>query len=533
MEILDWARSGIEAPQFFWMYGSPGAGKTFSSRSIAQMLINDGMVVASFFFSRSVPARKNAFRLIATIAYQLSTVIPEICEPMALAIAREPTIFSRSLSIQLDTLIVSPLAHIAQLPSSKNLTKTIPQFIVLDGLDECEDMNSILELLSGIASKSQLPLVKFLITSRQELEIQNFFNEPTISPSSLRCSLDDQYRWNPVVHSQTQGAQQQTMLGILQQHIAPMAIYNSSERFNAPRCLPGTRTHIISEILYWADNDSKKYPFLWIYGPAGTGKSSVSQTIAEILFERGKLSASHFFSRVRMDATRFVATAAYQLSLSIPAFREPLEKAIENDPTIFSKSIQAQFESLIVEPFMHLSKDNDQRSSTNATAGIIIIDALDECENSENQNMILSVLFNAIQRSVLPLSFMIASRPEYSTRAFFDQVEVQSLTRRINLHIETRLEEDIEMFLRSEFQNIRETHPTKSSLQDWPSDTAIKQLVLKSSGQFIYASSVMKFIRAQDGVPENNWHYLRIEAIREPSTICLLRLLIHPPTLLY
>lgn len=286
------------------------------------------------------------------------------------------------------------------------------------------------------------------------------------------------------------------MLERLHQHITPGAIYDSVERFDTPKCYPGTRTDIITGILDWAGGDSKAHPFLWMYGPAGSGKSSIAQTIAEMLAKQCELAASHFFSRTNindMDAARLVATLTYQLALNIPAFREPLTEAIERDPTIFSKPIQAQFNFLIAKPLSRLPNTDDR--SGNASPRIIIIDALDECGDAETQQQILSALFNAVYKSNLPLSFMISSRPEYAMRAFFDEEEVNSLTRRIDLYTGDKVDEDIENFLRSGFEDIKRNHPTKSSLQqDWPSDPAIKRLVREASGQFIYASTIIKFI---------------------------------------
>jgi hypothetical protein len=53
---------------------------------------------------------------------------------------------------------------------------------------------------------------------------------------------------------------------------------------------------------------------------------------------------------------------------------------------------------------------------------------------------------------------------------------------------------DIRAFLVSKFKDIKERHPAGTSLLSWPSDEEVEQLVQKSSGQFIYASTVIKFI---------------------------------------
>jgi len=44
------------------------------------------------------------------------------------------------------------------------------------------------------------------------------------------------------------------------------------------------------------------------------------------------------------------------------------------------------------------------------------------------------------------------------------------------------------------FHDIKRRHPSSTSLPSWPSEEDIEQLVQKSSGQFTYASTVIKFI---------------------------------------
>ena len=79
--------------------------------------------------------------------------------------------------------------------------------------------------------------------------------------------------------------------------------------------------------------------FLWVYGPAGAGKSAIAQTIAELCEEAKLLAASFFFSRTaagRSDNSRLVATLTWQLIQSIPEIREHVLALLERDSTIVS-----------------------------------------------------------------------------------------------------------------------------------------------------------------------------------------------------
>jgi energy-coupling factor transporter ATP-binding protein EcfA2 len=69
---------------------------------------------------------------------------------------------------------------------------------------------------------------------------------------------------------------------------------------------------------------------LWLFGPAGAGKSALAQMIAGICHGEGRLAASFFFSRPspkRSDSTSLIATIAYQIALNIPASRSFIEDA--------------------------------------------------------------------------------------------------------------------------------------------------------------------------------------------------------------
>ncbi|KAF8160412.1 hypothetical protein BJ912DRAFT_805717, partial [Pholiota molesta] len=68
----------------------------------------------------------------------------------------------------------------------------------------------------------------------------------------------------------------------LQMASAPSAFHNSSARFDPPKCHPNTRVAVLEYFMGWifGSNDSEAL-ILWLYGPAGSGKSAILQTIAE------------------------------------------------------------------------------------------------------------------------------------------------------------------------------------------------------------------------------------------------------------
>jgi len=290
-------------------------------------------------------------------------------------------------------------------------------------------------------------------------------------------------------------------MGLLHQYIAPGAFHNSDERYDPPKCHPHTRKAVLKKIMDWVKDPNKVALFLWLYGPAGAGKSAIAQTIAELLEELGLLAAAFFFSRNaagRSDKTRLVPTLVYQLIKSIPEIRAHVLEALEQDPALFSCSIDAQIQALIVKPLNAASNEETLAPVLLSRPRLIILDGLDECSATSAQTQILNALSTATQHLHIPLFFLIASRPEHDIRqAFNDTNGLGSHSFSIALDDTYRPDDDIRVFLQSTFDDIKRNHPSRAHLPtSWPSLKDIRQLVNKSSGQFIFASTVAKYVNS-------------------------------------
>ncbi|TFK34592.1 hypothetical protein BDQ12DRAFT_566890, partial [Crucibulum laeve] len=272
------------------------------------------------------------------------------------------------------------------------------------------------------------------------------------------------------------------------------AFHNSHERFDPPKCHPETRTAVLDMILAWVNNRQRTSNIMWLHGPAGAGKSAIVQTITEKCEKSKMLCASFFFSRTaarRNTADHLVATITHQLIEAIPQLQQSIIDAVENHSALFSLSLQVQFQRLIVDPILGLKKQNLWPKDS---PELVAIDGLDECENPVIQKMILTVISEALISSNIPLCFLVASRPELALREAFNTGSVLKLSTRLALDDTFDPDKDIEAFLRSKFTEIIQTHQLRLSLpQEWPSDDSIQTLVSRSSGQFIYASVVMKY----------------------------------------
>ena len=297
-------------------------------------------------------------------------------------------------------------------------------------------------------------------------------------------------------------------LQILLNNIAVGAMHNSKERYDAPRCHEDTRKAVLKDISTWISDMTKDTLILWLSAPAGSGKSAILQTIAKEFDVSGRLAASFFFSRTvakRNTENHLISTIAYQLATSIPAARRYIKEAVDHDPSIFDRTLQVQLERLIIQPLVHASLD--PQSGTHWPT-LLVIDGLDECDGKENQVSILNAFQDALLklRASLPaLYLLIASRPEPAIRQSFEH-DLTSRTHHIVLDNTYDPDRDIAVFLRSSFSDIlrrrRMQFPSMMTLpQSWPSDDVTTILVEKSSGQFIFAATVIRFIDIDGKVP--------------------------------
>lgn len=293
---------------------------------------------------------------------------------------------------------------------------------------------------------------------------------------------------------------------ILCLNTAAGAFHNSDDPRDAPKCHPHTRQAVIKDIMDWVTGTSREAQFCWIYGAAGSGKSSIAQSIAILCEEQGRLASNFFFARTvagRNTYASLIPTLAYQLTLSLPDIRQFITRAISSDPLIFTRSLRTQLDSIILKPLADLisCSKTDQKLAGRTYPYVVIIDGLDECNGSGNRKYILASFASALKAIPVPLIFLIASRPEHEIRVAFNE-HLHGRTRRLVLDDKYQPDKDIRVYLQSEFDEIKRVHPLAPEISsDWPAPFDIERVVQTASGQFIYASTVAKFIKDPYGKP--------------------------------
>ena len=135
----------------------------------------------------------------------------------------------------------------------------------------------------------------------------------------------------------------------------------------------------------WVDDADAPKRIMWVNGPAGAGKSAIAQTIAE-RYEDSRLAGSFFFLRGSEDrgvSDRLFMTLAWQLAFSIPETRPYIESVMKKEPLLYTKSIEVQFNRLIVDVFGNLLHD---KPGLYPKKSLVIIDGVDECAGNNARN---------------------------------------------------------------------------------------------------------------------------------------------------
>ncbi|KIK14898.1 hypothetical protein PISMIDRAFT_342730 [Pisolithus microcarpus 441] len=170
------------------------------------------------------------------------------------------------------------------------------------------------------------------------------------------------------------------------------------------KCLDGTRTEILRDIMKWINDPDLAAPrILWLHGQAGRGKSAIAHTIASWVKDVGGLGSCFCFARDRQTEHReekILTTIARDLAGRDQSFRRALADALSEDHTLkTTPDVVQQWQQLILNP---LSKVNG------AIVGnvVVVIDALDETGPDTSREHILSLLASP-EAARLPSNFRI------------------------------------------------------------------------------------------------------------------------------
>ncbi|KAG8756364.1 hypothetical protein FRC14_003106 [Serendipita sp. 396] len=230
------------------------------------------------------------------------------------------------------------------------------------------------------------------------------------------------------------------------------------------QCLPGTRIKTLDAIRHWENDENSTNQMFCLLDFAGSGKSTVSKHMDLEWDRERKLMARFFFSRdtaETMSTKRFCSVVANKFASRDETFREVMRE-FENQPDYGSLSLEQQFDGLIVDPLKALNR-----------RAILIIDALDECDNDHgHRDRLLEVISNHL--SAIPhLRVFVTGRPELDIKQWAITTDGVRCTN----------------FFELEGNNDDVGRYIKQRLRSWPSSlqARVYDIVERAEGVFIWA----------------------------------------------
>lgn len=253
-------------------------------------------------------------------------------------------------------------------------------------------------------------------------------------------------------------------------------------------CLRGTRTQLLDDIFEWVHNPLGAR-ILWLSGPAGTGKSSVANSVAERLHLLGRLGASFRFDRDLVTADtpgQLFSNLCYQLAHFDDQFRAAMLSAVLRGPTQ-GMSLTMQARTLLVEPV---------RSMEIIGPVVIVIDALDESGTDDeqtkvNREMLVRVIVEELPALPPSVKVLVTSRDEGS----ISQRMPNCLSYlRKDITDDEATGRDILKYIQSRMHEIREWR--RNLPNDWPGPVKESALADYADGLFIWAHVACAFLRS-------------------------------------
>ncbi len=211
------------------------------------------------------------------------------------------------------------------------------------------------------------------------------------------------------------------------------------------------------------------------------GKSTIARTVARERLTKNQLGASFFFSKGGGDvgnARKFFTTVAVQLTRKSSALKRCIVEAVNQNRDIETRTLREQWELLIHGPLATAKSELPQLPL------LLVIDALDECDQDQDVQLILNLLASASTHTpTVQLRVLITSRPDVPIRNGFlgnpgfwhQDLVLHNVSREM-------VDRDITIYFREKLKDIQ--------LDEY----SIRRLTEKASGLFIWAATACRFI---------------------------------------
>ena len=186
-------------------------------------------------------------------------------------------------------------------------------------------------------------------------------------------------------------------------------------------------------------------------------------------------------------AGRFFTSIAVQLANNVPSLQRHICDAVAKCKDIGHQSLHDQWSQLVLRPLSKLGGNGYESSY------VLIVDALDECEDDNNVQIILQLLAEARMLKTVQLRVFLTSRRETPIRHGMHRIPQAEHQDFVLQDIPAAIvDRDIYLYLESDLEELGR----QWALGDgWLGGQVLRQLVVRASGLFIWAATACRFIR--------------------------------------
>ncbi|KIO10425.1 hypothetical protein M404DRAFT_995614, partial [Pisolithus tinctorius Marx 270] len=363
-----------------------------------------------------------------------------------------------------------------------NTVKDLYEFLMEK--DTIENMDSMKETLRRISQEMSAAAL-FVIKYCKKKNILIRIGDSLVSdPQTVACGhiknlgdLMQQYRDRAIRDIQIK------MSHVLEDlNLEGMAYAAGAGLNTTKKCLEGTRTEILKDIINWITTCDVNAPrILWLHGQPGRGKSAIAHTIASWIKDVKAPGTCFCFARDRQAERReekILTTIARDLADRDPAFRRALSNVVSNDHSLKTTcDVLQQWKRFILEP---LSEINGEIVGN----VVVVIDALDESGPETSRRQILGLLKSS-EAAHLPANFriLLTSRPLPDIGRVMRDVPHVKATSLDDVPREL-VERDIQLYVSKELDRFPGIGATE-----------VQNVVKKSDGLFEWARLACEFIK--------------------------------------
>jgi len=263
----------------------------------------------------------------------------------------------------------------------------------------------------------------------------------------------------------------------------------------------GTCEWFTNHPLFHHWNESRKSSLLWVSADPGCGKSVlVKHLVDHILPTTSKRSTCYFFFKDDFTDQKSAANALCailrQIFLAKPHLvTDSILDKVDIDGNMFLKSFRDLWSTLI-----------SVATDRNAGEIVCIIDALDECHDSERSLLIEAVKdFYSLDSDKLALKFLMTSRPYHHIRNEFRELESRLPTIHLSGEAEHEVEEisrEIDLVIDSRVDEIS----TQKALEPAEGTFLKEQLKSQPNRTYLWVTLTLEVVKSTPGFTKGNVH---------------------------